>query len=135
MISTIFEAKVYFVSCPGLRCMGSSATCLRRTNARAAVQLLRCEMAPDETPFDTAEFVKNIQVISIMKQNLSDTNRNSLQAVAGRNRRQPAEQSSMLSSRYSRGPSSMRLYLVHSAHHEERHCFIDDCYFESQSES
>jgi hypothetical protein len=56
-------------------------------------------MAPDETPFDTAEFVKNVQVFSIKKQNLSDTNRNSLQAAAGCNRRKPAEQSGMLSSR------------------------------------
>jgi hypothetical protein len=39
----------------------------RQADAGAAVQLLKWEIYADETPFDTAEFVNLIQVISVIR--------------------------------------------------------------------
>jgi hypothetical protein len=57
----------------------------READAQAAVQLLRCKITPDETPYDTAEFVQNIQVISLIKQDLAGATNKLLEATKSRN--------------------------------------------------
>jgi hypothetical protein len=57
----------------------------READAQAAVKLLTREIDADEAPFDTAEFVKNIQIVSFIKQNLSDLRNQLIQTSHNRN--------------------------------------------------